>query len=77
MIVPIITVYAVVNKRAREADDETASMALSLMQRGQVVPIDIGLTLAAVALGLPMADSLIYATAQHHGARRGPRMRNS
>lgn len=68
LIVPMITVYEVVKKLAREAGDEVASAALSLMQRGQVVPVDIELTLAAAVNGLPMADSLIYATARRHGA---------
>ena len=38
------------------------------MQRGQVVAVDIELALAAAVNGLPMADSLIYATALRHGA---------
>ena len=38
------------------------------MQRGKVIDIDSDIALAAVGNGLPMADSLIYATAQAHGA---------
>lgn len=38
------------------------------MQRGQVVDMDAALVLAAAGNGLPMADSLIYATAQSRGA---------
>ena len=68
LVVPIITVYEIVKKLAREAGDETASMALSLMQRGQVVAVDIDIALSAATNGLPLADSLIYATAQAHGA---------
>lgn len=68
LVVPIITVYEIVKKLAREAGDETASLALSLMQRGNVVAVDIDIALAAATNGLPMADSLIYATAQAHGA---------
>ena len=68
LVVPIITIHEVVKKLAREAGDETASLALSLMQRGQIVALDIELALAAATLALPMADSLIYATAQRHGA---------
>jgi len=66
--VPVITVYEVVKKLAREAGDEVASAALSLMQRGHVVPVDLPLALDAATRGLPLADSLIYATAQRHGA---------
>ena len=68
LVVPVLTIYEVVKKLAREAGDETASAALSLMQRGQVVPVDLSLALDAAVNGLPMADSLIYATARRHGA---------
>ena len=68
LVVPIITVYEIVKKLARESGDETASMALSLMQRGRVVAMDIDIALSAATNGLPLADSLIYATAQAHGA---------
>ena len=70
LVVPVLTIYEVVKKLAREAGDETASAALSLMQRGQVVPVDLSLALDAAVNGLPMADSLIYATARRHGAER-------
>ena len=68
LVVPVLTIYEVVKKLARDAGDETASAALALMQRGQVVPIDLALALDAAVNGLPMADSLIYATARRHGA---------
>ena len=68
LVVPIITVYEIVKKLARESGDETASMALSLMQRGRVVAMDIDIALSAATNGLPLADSLIYATAQASGA---------
>ena len=68
LVVPVLTIYEVVKKLAREAGDETAAAALSLMQRGRVVEIDLTLALAAAVNGLPMADSLIYATALQHGA---------
>ena len=68
LVVPVVTIYEVVKKLAREAGDETASAALSLMQRGQVVPVDLSLALEAAVNGLPLADSLIYATARRHGA---------
>ena len=68
LIVPLITVYEVVKKLAREAGDEVASAALTLMQQGRVVEIDLALALAATRYALPLADSLIYATAQLHAA---------
>ena len=68
LVVPVLTIYEVVKKLAREAGDETAAAALSLMQRGSIVSIDLPLALDAAINGLPMADSLIYATARRHGA---------
>ena len=43
LVVPVITVYEVFKKLTRDAGDETATAALSLMQRGRVVQIDLGL----------------------------------
>ncbi len=68
LVVPILTIYEVVKKLSREAGEETASAALSLMQRGKVVPIDLPLALNAAVNGLPLADSLIYATARLNDA---------
>lgn len=68
LVVPVISVYEVTKKLAREAGDEVATAALSLMQRGKVIPVDLPLALEAAVTGLPLADSLIYATARRHGA---------
>jgi predicted nucleic acid-binding protein len=68
LVVPVLTIYEVVKKLAREAGEETATAALSLMQRGRVVEVDLSLALEAAVNGLPMADSLIYATAKRYGA---------
>ena len=68
LVVPVITVYELVKKLSRAVGDEVASAALSLMQRGTVVEIDLSLALEAATLGLPLADSLIYATARRHAA---------
>jgi predicted nucleic acid-binding protein len=68
LVVPVLTVYEVAKKLAREASDEVAVAALALMQRGKVVAIDLPVALDAAVNGLPLADSLIYATARRHGA---------
>jgi predicted nucleic acid-binding protein len=68
LVIPVLTVYEVIKKLSREAGDETAAQALGLMQRGRLVPIDLDLALSAAVSGLPMADSLIYATARAHQA---------
>ena len=68
LVVPLITIYEVAKKLAREAGDEVAADALSLMQQGRVAGIDLDLVLTAARNGLPLADSLIYATAVAHAA---------
>ena len=68
LIVPLITIYEVVKKLARESGDEVAAQALTLMQQGRVIEIDLDLALAATRNGLPLADSLVYATARAHDA---------
>lgn len=68
LVVPLITVYEVIKKLAREAGDEVAAAALTLMQQGRIVEINMNLALAATRNGLPLADSLVYATARAHDA---------
>lgn len=68
LIVPIITIYEVYKVALREFGVAHANQAVALMREGQVVDINLNLALNAAATGLPMADSLIYATAQTHGA---------
>lgn len=68
LVVPVLTVYEVVKKLMREAGEETATAALALMQQSQVVDVDLPLAMDAALNGLPLADSLIYATARLHNA---------
>ena len=68
LIVPVITVYEVYKYLCRVKGAELATRAALYMQRGQVIDIDPDIALAAVGNGLPMADSLIYATAQTQSA---------
>ena len=68
LVVPIITVYEVYQYLVRVKGAEAAMRAALYMQRGRVIDLDSNLCLAAAGSaadnGLPMADSLIYATAQ-------------
>ncbi len=64
LIVPVITVYEVFKYLARVKSVESATRAALYMQRGRVIDLDSSIVLAAAGNGLPMADSLIYATAQ-------------
>ena len=67
LIVPAITLYEVFKRIAAQRDENNAIACLAVMQRGRTVAIDDSLALFAAQLSLrhklPMADSLIYATA--------------
>ena len=62
-------VYKVVR---RDLSEERALAAVAALRRATIVPVDESLALEAadVALerGLAMADAIVFATAQRHGA---------
>jgi predicted nucleic acid-binding protein len=68
LVVPVITIYEVFKKVLRERDENHALQAASTMMTGKVVDLDLSLVLAAAYYKLPMADSIIYATAERYGA---------
>ncbi len=68
LIVPIITVYEVTKKMRRELDATVAAFCESVMCRGRVIDIDLAAVRQAASLNLPLADSLIYATAHAYKA---------
>jgi predicted nucleic acid-binding protein len=68
LIVPVLTVYEVFKKFLRERGESDALQAVSAMRSGQVIDLDVSLALEAGRFALPLADSLIYATAQRHSA---------
>ncbi len=68
LVVPIITIYEVTKKLRRELSPTVAGFAESMMRRARVVDLDLALTRLAITYNLPLADSLIYATAQAHDA---------
>jgi predicted nucleic acid-binding protein len=68
LVVPVISIYEVCKKVLRERGENDALQIASMMQTGQVVDLDGALALEAMRYALPMADSLIYATAMRHGA---------
>ena len=65
---PVLTVYEVFKKFLRERGEGDALQAVSAMRSGQVIDLDVSLSLDAGRLALPLADSLIYATAQRYAA---------
>ena len=68
LIVPAIVLYEVFRKVLRERGEQSALQVAGAMHAGNVVPVDAALAFDAARYALPMADSLIYATAQRHGA---------
>lgn len=68
LIVPVITIYEVCKYLARVKSADAANRAALYMCSGIVVDIDQDIAISAAGNGLPMADSLIYATAQARGA---------
>ena len=68
LVVPSITIYEVFKVVLRETSENEALQAAAAMQKGTVVDLTVTLTIAAskisLELGLPMADSVIIATAK-------------
>lgn len=72
LIVPTISMYEVFKRVLQQRDEGAALEAIALMEQGRVVDLDSALSMAAarlsVDLRLPMADSIILATAKVHDA---------
>ena len=72
LIVPSICLVEVFKVVLRQRGESDALQAIALMQQGSVVDLDSPLALAAAKIGierkLPLADSIVYATAQLTGA---------
>lgn len=68
LIVPVISIYEVFKKVLRERGENDALQIASMMQSGQLIDLDCALVLEAARHALPLADSIIYATALRHDA---------
>lgn len=72
LVVPSITIYEVFKVVLREAGENGAIQAIAAMKKGTVVDLTPPLAMAAAKLSLehslPMADSIILATAKEYGA---------
>jgi predicted nucleic acid-binding protein len=72
LIVPTVTIYEVFKVILRESSENEALQAVVAMQKGRVVDLSAPLAIAASRLSLehqlPMADSVILATAQEFKA---------
>jgi predicted nucleic acid-binding protein len=67
LCVPVISLYEVYKKILSIGDSERANLAIGIMQNAAIIGINPQLAVLAAQLGkkykLPMADSMIYATA--------------
>jgi predicted nucleic acid-binding protein len=72
LLVLVLSLFEVYRHMLRNTDREEALRVVAAMRRGRVVDLDDGLALDAAELsverGLAMADSLLLATAEAHGA---------
>ena len=72
LVVPTICLYEVFKVVLRERGEQEALQAAALMKQGHVVDLTEHIALMAAQIScrekLPMADSLIYATALLHDA---------
>jgi toxin FitB len=72
LVVPVVTIFEVFKRVLQQRDETAAIQAVALMEQGRVVPLDGALAMTAAKLSaelrLPMADSIILATAREFGA---------
>ncbi len=72
LIVPVITIYEVFKVVLRESNENFALQAIAAMQKGNVIELTTSLAIAAarysIEYQLPMADSVILATARKYDA---------
>ena len=72
LLVPSITLTEVFKNVLRQRDEESALIAIAHMRQGKVIPLDAELAIDAGNYGvlhkLPLADSIIFASAKKHNA---------
>ena len=68
LIVPVITIYEVFKVVLRESAENEALQAVAAMQKGKIIDLNANIAMDASKLSLqhdlPMADSIILATAR-------------
>ena len=72
LIVPVISIYEVFKKVYQQRGEGDALQSAAMMEQGNVIELNTTLALSAAKLSLdlkiPMADSIILATARQYGA---------
>ncbi|MGD9146355.1 MAG: type II toxin-antitoxin system VapC family toxin [Anaerolineae bacterium] len=72
LVVPTLSLYEVFKRVLKQRGEGDALQAVAIMIQGQVIDLDMDLALSAAKLStelkLPMADSVMLATARAHEA---------
>jgi len=72
LVVPTMSLYEVFKRVVQQRGEDDALQAVALMQQGTVVELSAPLALSAARISLtekiPMADSIMLATARAYGA---------
>ena len=72
LIVPTISIYEVYKRVLQQRGQRDAMDAVAAMQQGHVVDLDVGIAVSAATISLaeqlPLADSVILASARAHAA---------
>ena len=72
LVVPTLTLFEVFKRVLQQRDESAALQVAAVMQQGNIVDLGAGIAVNAarlsVDLKLPLADSVILATARQNGA---------
>ena len=72
LIVPAISIFEVFKRVLQQRGEDAALQTAAIMSQGQVIDLDTSLALTAAKLSaehkMPMADSIILATARQYNA---------
>jgi toxin FitB len=72
LVVPTVSLYEVFKRVVQQRGEDDALQAVALMQQGTVIELSTSLALSAARISLtekiPMADSIILATARAYSA---------
>lgn len=72
LLVPTLSLYEVFKRVLQQRGEDDALQAVALMQQGTIVELSASLALSAARISLndkiPMADSIMLATARAYGA---------
>lgn len=73
LLVPSISIFEVFKRTLQQSGEDAALQVVAIMAQGTVIDLDLSIALSAAKLSvehkMPMADSIILATAQQYQAR--------